>query len=178
MRTISLILEEENIRAIKEKMDKGESFIKIDKKIEQIPQSLTSEIIRALIVENEIGVLKSIINSNTSFVNSLLQPSNIFPLSIAMDADNEKIAEQLHSNGANLLSIISDMPDKYKKQYKNAIASSFMDTIKSSNIDVVKKCVSESISLINIKDICWNTPLHVAVLADQTERVRYFSIII
>ena len=48
----------------------------------------------------------------------------------------------------------------------------------SSNIDVVKKCVSESISLINIKDISGNTPLHVAVLADQTERVRYFSNII
>ena len=40
MRTISLILEEENIRTIKEKMDKGESFIKIDKKIEQINKVL------------------------------------------------------------------------------------------------------------------------------------------
>ena len=118
MRTISLILEEENIRTIKEKMDKGESFIKIDKKIEQIPQSLTSEIIRALIVENEIGVLKSIINSYTSFVNSLLPPSNKFPLSIAMDADYEKIVELLLSNGANMLSIISDMPDKYKNNIK------------------------------------------------------------
>ena len=57
-------------------------------------------------------------NSNTSFVNSLLPPSNEFPLSIAMDADYEKIVELLLSNGANMLSIISDMPDKYKNNIK------------------------------------------------------------
>ena len=35
-----------------------------------------------------------------------------------MDADYEKIVELLLSNGANMLSIISDMPDKYKNNIK------------------------------------------------------------